>query len=206
MEKKTLRRIVISFLIFLFLLIIFECFTLGGFYINDIKYWMEDSKTEHVVGDFKPYIRFGERWKHITIVPLVFNVHSVKPTNTIFVKYGRYDYERFEYVRFTKFEVRYHSGHVQKFILYDSYIRGRKYEVLNDGSDDKVFILNDEPDNSLFWFKLDRSERFTVIIEGYSKLKISDDEKFFNYTKNYYIRKKRVIQTKTKWFSGRVVR
>ena len=140
-----------------------------------------------MTGDFKPYLGFSNsKRKHRTIIPFVLGTFTLKPSNTISVKKskGGYGYERFEYVRFTKFEAHFRSGHVQKFILAGSDIKKRKYEVLNGGSAD-----------SLFWFKLDRIERCTLIIGGYSKLKTSENEEFFSYTEDWYIRKKRYIRT-----------
>ena len=186
MKEKTLVWIGILFVIFLFLFILFEYFTVGGIWIKNIERWSPVAGTEKVTGDFKPYLKFGNKGKRRTIIPMILRTFTLNPTNTISVKKakGGLGYERFAYVRFTKFEGHYHSGHVQKFILDDSYIRGRKYEVFNGGSAD-----------SLFWFKLDRIERCTVIIEGYSKLKSSNNEESFSYTKDWYIRKKRFIDT-----------
>ena len=198
MKKKTLIWIAVLSLICLFLFLLFEFFTFGGFVIGDVEQWRPDTRTEQVTGDFKPQLNFGDKREYSTIIPMILRKVSLRPTNSISVSkinnaYG-YNYERFEYVRFTKFEAHYESGYVQKFekLRRDgSDIRGKKFEVLEGGGK-----------SSLFWFKLDRIERCTVIIEGYSKLKISDKEEFFSYSVDWYIYKKMSIETRGEWFSS----
>ena len=198
MKKKRVVIIGISLAAFIVLFFIFEFLTFGGFIIRDLEFWLPDTRTEQVTGDFKPQLNFGDKREYSTIIPMILRKVELRPRNTIAIRkatssYG-YNYERFEYVRFTKFEARYESGYVQKF-----------EKLLRDGSDitKKRFKVGYEGarDESLFFFYLDRIERCTVIIEGYSKLKISDKEEFFSYSKDWYIYKKRSVETRGEWLS-----
>ena len=187
MKKFKKKKLIIWVSIALFF--IFEYLTFGGIHISFSETWWPVGNSVHAEGKFKPYIRFGSTSKRRTIIPIVLYIHTSKPTNTIEIKRSvnvySYEYERFKYVRFTKFEVHYESGHVQILLEEDSPIRERKYNVI-EGS-----ITGD----SLFLFELERIEKCTVVIEGYSKFIEGDKEEFFKFTKDWYIKKSRDIRT-----------
>ena len=197
MKKKRIVIIGISLGAFIVLFFIFEFITFGGFIIEDSEDWRPDARTEQVTGDFKPQPDFDNEREYSTIIPMILRKITLRPRNTIAIykttsSYG-YNYERFEYVRFTKFAAHYASGHVQEFekLLRDGSLISEKQFKVGEG------VRND----TLFFFYLDRMERCTVIIEGYSKLKISDKEEFFSYRMDWYIWKKRSVVTRGKWFS-----
>lgn len=183
MKEKTLIRIGFATSVFFILFIIFEVFTFGrGIFILDYKRWMPVYNSKpNVVGSFKPDITIGRNMEYTTIIPLVLTKQTVRPTNRICVIkedttiFSGYD--RFEYVRFTKFEVHYESGHVQILLKEDSPIREKKFKVSN--------VI----DYILFCFELERIETCRVVVEGYSKFLIGSDEEFFRFARDWYIDK-----------------
>ena len=189
MKKKTSVIIGISVGLLFIAFCIFELFTLGGFMIYDIEDWGPSNHIEEqFVGDFRPKLSFSGKSKQITIIPLVLRKITRRATNSIGIRRkdgSSYGYDRFEYVRFTKFEVHYESGHVQKLFGNDSSIR------------EKRFIVSSESDDysSLFKFNLDRMEKCAVVVEGYSKLIKGDKEEVFRLTKGYHIRKRKSVRT-----------
>ena len=157
--------------------VVFECVTWGGYWVYDIALWEPADGLEKVEGSFTPMIKFGIDGKEITIIPLVLRKSSTRPANSIGVRRkdgSRYGYDRFEYVRFTRFEVHYESGGVQKLIKANAPIKERRFKV----SSGPYYEL-------LFRFDLDLIEKCTVIVEGYSKLIEGDHEEFFRLTKGY---------------------
>ncbi len=88
---------------------------------------------------------------------------------------------------FTKFEVHYESGHIQKLLKDNPSIREERFKVYSPktGMDTTSLLILD----------LDRIEECIVVVEGYSKLIEDDDEEFFRLREGYYIRKSKNIYT-----------
>ena len=185
MKKKTSVIIGISFGVFFILFGVFEFFTFGGYWIYDLEDWGPSGHIEEQFeGSFRPILNFGGKSKQTTIIPLVLSKITRWPLNKIGIRKAdirpEYSYDLFEYVRFTKFEVHYESGHVQKLLKDDLSFRKKKFRVFSP----KIGMDT----TSLFKFDLDRIEKCTVIVEGYSKHIEDADEEFFKLTKGYHIR------------------
>ena len=187
--------IAISFLIFLFLFTIFE-FSTGGIYFKDSENWEPNTETETVVGDFKPSLSFHGKSKIKTIIPAVLGKLTIRSNNwvSVYLKWNYDGYnEKFEYVRFTKLKVHYHSNHIQDFLLENSFIKEKKFLITRSGS---LLDIREIGNKRVFHgLKLNRIERCTIIVEGYSKLNNDEDEKFFSYTGDWYISKKKSMRT-----------
>ena len=156
-------------------------------WIYDLESWGPFGK-ERVEGNFRPILSFGRKGKETTIIPFVLSKSTSWPTNTVGIRKadsGRdYGYDRFEYVRFTRFAVHYESGRVQKLIKANAPIKERRFKV----SSGPYYEL-------LFRFDLDLIEKCTVIVEGYSKLIEGDHEEFFRLTKGYHTTRTKSICT-----------
>ena len=189
---KREKKIAISAASFIVSFILFEFLTGGGLWINHVALWFPDNTQ--IVGDFKLYPIFIEDARNRTIIPFVLHKFSFIPRNTLSVKgtEGDYEFERFEYVRFTKLEVHYRSNNMQDFIFENFAFKEMKFRV---GKDGHLSVLDRAYHYKLFPLKLDRIEKCTVIIEGYSKLNNDGDEKFFSYTADWVIYEKSDIVT-----------
>ena len=159
-------------------------------WIYDLESWGPFGK-ERVEGNFRPILSFGRKGKETTIIPFVLSKSTSWPTNTVGIRKadsGRdYGYDRFEYVRFTKFEIHYESGYVQKLLKDDLSFREKKFNVFSP----KIGMDL----TSLFRFHLDRVEKCRIVVEGYSKLIKGNKEEVFRLTKGYHIRKRKSVRT-----------
>ena len=192
MINKILIWFGISFGLLFVLFLIFKILT-WGISIYDLERWAPSGHIEEQFeGSFRPILNFSGKSKRTTIIPFVLSRTSSRPTNKIGIRktpggaYG-YDYNRFEYVRFTRFEVHYESGHVQKLLKNNLSFKEKKFKVFSPKSGSDT--------TSLFKFDLDRIEKCTIVVEGYSKLIEGDNEEFFRLTKGYHIRKYWDIRT-----------
>ena len=190
---KREKKIAISAASFIVSFILYVFLTGGGLCINYLAHWSLESPIQFV-GDFKPDLGFSRDARFRTIIPFVLHKFSFIPENRLSVSKtdGGYESELFEYVRFTKLEVHYHSNNMQDFIFENFAFKERKFRV---GKDGHLSVLDRAYHYKLFPLKLDRIEKCTVIIEGYSKLKNEGDEKFFSYTADWFIYEKSSIVT-----------